>query len=261
MNQASLNRRFVETDDEEEACRLLFNTYYKTVFNTVERMLRKHSHSTIDADDITSETFTKAFYKRREIQEPERLLEWLITAAKNLMIDKMRRFRTQTRRLSIASVGSSADLEEEVPFVSVLTETDTEQYEANRDLVAQLLCLLQDRDREIVELMLDGLSPKEIAATINSTPGAVQKRWERLRKFLNPVARNLEALVDCLSGANDRGVMERYLDGQPLSEIAQAMGIPPSAVEKRLKRVIAQWKRAVRDNPADPVSAMVKKEG
>ena len=248
----------METDEEEagQLLSLLVNAYRKTVFDAVKRRKGNHPDTVVDPDEITNETFTKAFYKRREIQEPEKLLEWLVTAAKNLMIDKIRRSRTQTRRLSVVSVGSFADLQEDVLFASTLAETDAEQYEADRYLVVRFLHLLEDKDREIVEFMLDELSPKETAATINSTPGAVQKRWERIRKWLEPIARNLDALVDCLPGENDRWIMERYLDGQPLSEIAKAIGISRSAVERRVKRVIAQWKKAAKDNPTDPVSAM-----
>ena len=196
MNDIRLNRRFVETDDEEEACRLLFNAYYETVFNTVNRMLRDHSDPAVDADDIVSETFTKAFNKRKDIQEPEKLLEWLITSAKNLMIDKMRRFRTRTRRLPSETVGSDVDLESEASFASTLTETDTEYAEANRYRVAQLLRLLQEKDREIVVFIRDGLSQKEIAERIDATPGAVEKRWKRLKIWVVPVMLHLEALID-----------------------------------------------------------------
>ena len=54
--------------------------------------------------------------------------------------------------------------------------------------------------------------------------------------------------------------MERDLDGQPLSEIVKAIGISRATVENTVKRVIVDWKKAVRKNPTDPVSAMVKKE-
>lgn len=55
--------------------------------------------------------------------------------------------------------------------------------------------------------------------------------------------------------------MERYLDGQSLSEIAKAIvGISRSKVEETVKRVIKQWKKAAKDNPTDPVSAVGKKE-
>ncbi len=264
MNNVSLNRRFVETDDEEEAGQLLsllVNAYRKTVFDAVERRKRNHPDTVVDPDGITNETFTKAFYKRKEIQEPEKLLEWLVKVAKNLMIDKIRRSRTQTRRLPSTSLDRLSASEREARYASTLAETDTEQYEADRYLVAQLLRLLRDKDREIVEFMIDGLAPKEIAATINSTPGAVQKRWERIREWLEPVARNLDALVDCLPEENDRWIMERYLDGQPLSEIAKAIGISRSAVERRVKRVITQWKKVAKDNPTDPVSAIPNERG
>ena len=258
MNNVSLNRRFIEADDEDEqeVCRLIFKAYYKIVFGVVDRVFRGHPDPAVDADDIANETFMKAFKERKDIQKPEKLLEWLIRAAKNLMIDKMRRLRTRTRRVPTEAVGHDLELESEVSFASTIAETDTEQYEANRYLVARLLRLLKEKDREIVAFILDGFTPKEIAAMTNSTPGAVQKRWERLKIWMVPILLHLEALIDCLPEENDRKIMERYLDGQPLSEIAKAIGISCSAIEKRVKRVIARWKKAVRENPTDPVSAM-----
>ncbi len=64
--------------------------------------------------------------------------------------------------------------------------------------------LTPDKDRKIVELMLDRLRPREIAQTIGSTAGSVQKQT--------------------------------------------------------VKHVIAQWKKAAKDNPTDPVSEMVNNE-
>ena len=46
--------------------------------------------------------------------------------------------------------------------------------EAKKVLEAQLFCRLQDQDREIVDLLLDELKPKEIAEMILSTSEAVQ---------------------------------------------------------------------------------------
>ena len=171
------------------------------------------------------------------------------------MIDAIRRSR-QTRRLAVVPLGSLSNSERE----TLIAGTDAEQAEAKEVLEAQLFRLLQDQDREIVDLRLDRLKPKEIAEVITSTSEAVQKKWERIRKWLIPIARNLEALVDCLREENDRKIMERYFDGQLLSEITEALGISPSTVEKTVKRVRAQWKKAAKENPTDPVSAMVKKE-
>ena len=60
--------------------------------------------------------------------------------------------------------------------------------------------------------------------------------------------------------ATNRWIMERYFDGQSFSEITEVLGISRSTVEETVKRVIADWKKAAKDNPTDPVSAMVKKE-
>ena len=196
---------------------------------------------------------------KKQIGEPEKLVEWLVAVAKNLMIDEVRKSR-QKRRLEVVPLDSLSIGERSAHYATSLAETAAEQAEANRDLVAQLLRLLQDQDREIVDLLLDELKPKEIAETIGSTSAAVQKKWERIRKWLEPIARNLDALINCLPKEKDRWIMERFLDGQPLSEITEALGISPSTVEKTVKRVIADWKKAAKDNPADPVSAMVKME-
>ena len=143
-------------------------------------------------------------------------------------------------------------------------ETDTVQTEAHRYREEQLLRLLtyMDKDREIVVLVRDErLNPAQIAERTGSTAKAIQKRQERLIKWTNPVIQNLDALIDCLPNEKDRNVMERYfLDRQSFSEIMEALGISRSTIKETAKRVIADWKKAAKDNPTDPVSAMVKKE-
>ena len=268
VNDVRLNRRFVETDDEEEA-RLLFSQifkkYRKAVFDTIDRRRRNHPDTVVDPDEITSDTFIKAFYKRKHIEEPEKLVEWLITVALNLMVDEIRKSR-QKRRLPTTSLDRISVSEREAFYdASRRAETDTARTEAYRYREEQLLRLLtyMDEDREIVVLVRDErLNPAQIAERGDSKAGAIQKRQERLIKWTNPVMQNLDALIDCLPNEKDRNIMERYFLGiqQSLSEITQAMSIPRSAVEKTVKRVIADWKKAAEDNPTDPVSAMVKKE-
>lgn len=68
VNDARLNRQFLETGDIDAFTRL-FKKYYPTVYAYVDRMMRDHTDPAVDADDITSEMFTKAFEKRKEIQE------------------------------------------------------------------------------------------------------------------------------------------------------------------------------------------------
>ena len=256
VNDIRLNRQFLETGNED-VFTLVFNNYYQAIYDYVDGMMRDHPDPAVDADDITSETFAKAFEERKDIREPEKLLWWLRTTARNLLNDTM---RASKRYLPVESLDGFPASESDAPSASILGERASEQDEANRYLLQRLFRLLSHKDREIVEFMLDGFSPKEIAETIDSTPEAVQKRWERIRKWLCPIGLYLDALVNCLPEEDDRKIMERYLDGEPLLEIAKAIGISCSDIEESMKRVIANWKKAAKQNPMDPVSAMVKKE-
>ena len=262
VDNVSINRQFLETDDEEKACELLFNTYHKDVFAQISKMMRNHPDPAVDAEDIAQETFIKAFKKRHQIREPEKLRGWLLTIARNLTLNEIRnaKRRRQTGNSFLESLDNPSIGESEVPFATSLAETNAEQAEVERDMKAKLLCLLQGKDRKVVELKFEGAEIEEIAETVGPTAEAVQKRWERILEWLIPIVLNLDALVNCLPEEKDRKVMERYLDGQPLSEIAKAIPTSRSKVEETVKRMIKQWKKAAEDNPTDPVSAMIKKE-
>ncbi len=258
-----INRQFLQTDDQEKACALLFNTYHEAVFAKVDGMMRNHIDPAVDAADIVQETFIKAMEKRHQVREPEKLLRWLLKIATNLTRNEIRDAERRTGDTFLESLESLSINERNAHYATSISETDAEQAEANRYLARQLLCLLQGKNRKVLELKLAGAEIKEIAETVGPNAVAVQKRWERILEWLIPIGLNLEELMDCLPEENDRKIMERYLDGQPLSEIVKAMktiGISRSDVKKRVKRVIAQWKEAAKDNPTDPVSEMVNNE-
>ncbi len=257
-----INRQFLETDDEEEACALLVKTYYGEVFAKIDRMLRNHIDPGVDAEDITQETFIRAWQKRLEVREPEKLRGWLLTIATNLTLNEIRNAerRRQIGYTFVESLEGLSVKEAELPYATSLAETDAKQTELERYLMKQVLCLLQGKDRKVAELKHAGADMEEIAETVGPNVEAVQKRWERMLKWLIPIALNLDALVGCLPEETDRRVMERYLDEQPLSKIAKAIPTSRSKVEETVKRVIRQWRKAAEDNPMDPVSAMVKKE-
>ena len=262
MHDVSINRQFLETDDEEKACELLFNTYHKAVFAKIDRMMRHHTDPAVDAEDITQDTFIKAFKERNTLREPEKLLGWLLTIATNLTLNEVRdaKRRRKTGYTFLESLDSLSVSEGSAPYATSLAETEAKQAEIERELKAKLLRLLQGKDRKVAKLKLEGAKIDEIAETAGSTAEAVQKRWERILKWLKSIAPNLDALINCLPEEKDKKIMERYLDGQPLSEIMTALGISRSTIEKTVKRVIADWRKAAKDNPTDPVSAMVKKD-
>ena len=73
---------------------------------------------------------------------------------------------------------------------------------------------------------------------------AVQKRWERILKWLRPIAHNLDTLISDLP-SQEQKIMERYLDNQPFKEISEKLGRSPHDIEECVKRVIKRWKKTV----------------
>ncbi len=231
-----LHRWFLETGNEE-ALSLLMQKYYEPIRASVTKIIGNHQ----DAGEITSETFLKAFNKRKTIKYPERLAGWLYTTAKNAAIDRLRDYQREAEQMSeFVSLDNSGVAAE----ASMLAAQQAQQTETGHYLLRRLLRLLPEKDLEVIEYLLDGLKPREIAEAIGSTAEAVQKRWERMREWLNPIAHQLDELISDLP-SQEQMIMERYLDNQPLEEISEKLGVSPHDVEVCVKRVIKQWKKTV----------------
>ncbi|MDE0018649.1 MAG: sigma-70 family RNA polymerase sigma factor [Candidatus Poribacteria bacterium] len=211
VDDVSINRQFLETDDEEEACALLFNTYHKAVFAKISGMMWNHPDPAVAAEDIAQETFIKALEERKTLREPEKLRWWLLAIARNLTLNETRNAepRREAGDSPLESIDSLSIGEREARYATSLAETDAEQAEAERYLVRQLLCLLQGKDRKVAELKDAGAGIEEIAEIVGPNVEAVQKRWERILEWLISIALNLDALVNCLPEEKDRWVMER----------------------------------------------------
>lgn len=236
----ALHRWFLETSSEE-ALHLLMQKHYGPIRAHIFALLKNYQ----DADEITNETFRKAFNKRETIKSPEKLVGWLYTTAENAAIDRLRsRQREVNRGPKLVSLDNS-DGEREIANASILAAQQTQQTEMYQYLLTRLLLILSEKDREVVEYLLEGQKPKQIAETIGSTAEAVQKRWERILKWLRSIIHQLDELLSNLP-TQEQKIMERYLDNQPLEEISEKLGISLTDVEVCVKRVVKQWKKTTK---------------
>jgi RNA polymerase sigma-70 factor (ECF subfamily) len=241
----------METGSEEEL-RLLMKEQYKPIYNYVFSILRNPQ----DADEITNETFLKAFNERNTIKDPERIVGWLYTTAKNAAIDQLRFRQQEVNQMHEFVSLYSVDGERETAEASMLAAQQAQQTETEHYLLRRLLRLLSEKDLQVVEYLLDDLKPKQIAELIGSTAEAVQKRWERILKWLRPIAQQLDELISDLP-SQEQKIMERYLDNQPLKEMSEKLGVSPHDIEVCVKRVIKRWKKTVTQN----ATTKVKREG
>lgn len=148
-------------------------------------MLLRMTHNPTEADDLTIETFGKAFCQLQSYTPTNTFATWLFAIASNNGIDYIRRRRLETVSLSAMSVGNdnegyeypmpSGDANPEEALIA------TQRGELLRNVVRQL----KPRYRKIVEMRyFEELSYEEIAERLAIPLGTVKIQLRRARMLL-----------------------------------------------------------------------------
>ena len=95
---------------EREAFEKLYETYYMRVYSYVITL----SKDQYIAEDITQETFYKAFSTKSVFRGKSNLMTWLCTIARNLFIDEMRRQSKNTKAAPDENTASNVNIELEI---------------------------------------------------------------------------------------------------------------------------------------------------
>ena len=95
---------------EREVFEKLYETYYMRVYSYVIT-LAKNQHL---AEDITQETFYRAFSTKSTFRGESNAMTWLCTIARNLFIDETRRQSKNTIAASDANTASNINIEREI---------------------------------------------------------------------------------------------------------------------------------------------------
>ena len=151
-------------------------------------MLLKMTNSPVEADDLTIETFGKAFCSLHLYSPTHAFSTWLFSIASNNCIDHIRRRKMQTVSINDMSPRDSNE-PFDYPISSDMPTPEEEVMTAQRatmlrDLVAQL----KPRYRRIIEMRyFDELSYEEIAQKLGIPMGTVKIRLLRARNLLAAV--------------------------------------------------------------------------
>ena len=134
------------------------------------------------AEEITQDTFLKAYQKLAMLKEPQRFLSWLYVIATNLCKAWLRKKYLRTESLETAE---SVALEKATYSRHVIAENERTAEEAQREVVKKLLAKLQESERTVVTLRYFGeMSSAEIGEFLGISANTVRSRLRRAQQRL-----------------------------------------------------------------------------
>jgi len=165
---------------EQNAFNKLLNLFWSKVYSfQLKRIGNEH-----DAEDITIETFAKAFDKIHTFNPKYKFDTWLITISKNIQIDKSRK-----KNASIQSKTTDAS-DEQVCRIPDEAPSPEDKLITKQNLaeLLQFIKKLKPHYQEIINLRyFQEMSYKEISDTLQEPLGNVKVRLLRARKLLSEV--------------------------------------------------------------------------
>ena len=153
-------------------------------------MLLKMTKNAIEADDLTIETFGKAFCSLHLYTPSHAFSTWLFSIASNNCIDHIRRKRMQT--ISLNAISTEENEFYEYPLPSDLPSPEEEFMSTQRkELIHEMVKLLKPRYRDMIQMRyFEELSYEEIAEKMNLPMGTVKVQLLRARNQLAEILKS-----------------------------------------------------------------------
>ena len=177
-DDVQLIQRVLEGDDT--AFSALVSKYQKPVHALAWRKIGDFHI----AEDITQETFLKAYQRLSTLKEPQSFASWLYVITANHCNTWLRKKRLRTQSLEDTS---GAQLEKATYSGYVIKENERMTVETQREVVKKLLAKLKESDRTVITLYyFGGMTYEEISKFLGVSVGAIKNRvyraQERLKK-------------------------------------------------------------------------------
>ena len=165
-------------DGDDTAFSVLVRKYQKSVHALAWRKIGDFHI----AEDITQDTFLKAYQKLSTLKKPQRFASWLYVIAANHCSTWLRKKRLWTQSLEDTN---SVQLEKATYSGYVIEENERMMVETQREVVKKLLAKLQESDRTIITLYyFGGMTYQEISKFLGVSVGAIKTRVYRVQQRL-----------------------------------------------------------------------------
>ena len=232
----------MKNSDVELICRTLDGD--DTAFTQLVRKYQKPVHALAwrkigdfhIAEEITQDTFLKAYQKLVTLKEPQRFSSWLYVIAARHCVAWLRKKRVLTQSLEETSL---VQLERATYSGYVIEENERTAIDAQREVVKKLLAKLQESERTIITLYYFGeMSSAEIGEFLGVSANTIRSRLRRAQQRLKeeePMIR--EAL--------DNFQITPHLTENIMREISRMTPVTPSGSKPLVPWVIAASTLAV----------------
>jgi RNA polymerase sigma factor (sigma-70 family) len=172
---------------DDAAYAKLLQRYKRPVYHMILKMVRNID----DAEDLTIESFAKAFRSLHKFKKDYTFSTWLFRIATNNTIDQIRKKKLNT--LSIENTYTDDDGQS--VSIDVEDENNNPQEETIRAQKAELLLIFVDKlpakYQRLVRLRYyDELSYEEIAKHIEAPLGTVKAQLHRARELMYEMVKN-----------------------------------------------------------------------
>jgi len=160
---------------------IAFNFLLDTFWNDVYGFQLKRTENENDAEDITIQTFSKAFDKIHTYNPDYEFKTWLITISKNIHIDLVRKRKS--------SISNTMDRNEEDDFYDVIDESPSPEdkliTEQNLAKLLRDIKKLKPHYQEVLNLRyFQELSYNEISEQLNEPVNNIKVKLLRAKKLL-----------------------------------------------------------------------------
>ncbi len=134
------------------------------------------------AEEITQDTFLKAYQNLSTLKEPQKFAGWLYVIATNYCKMWLRKKGLSTQSLEDTS---GAELEKATYSGYVIAENERVAVETQREVVKKLLAKLQESERTVITLYYLGeMSYEEISEFLGVSVASIKNRLYRARRRL-----------------------------------------------------------------------------
>lgn len=166
--------RLIQEDTDEEAFACIHERYAEDLYRLA---YRKTGHVEV-SEDIVQELFIALWVQRKKIRIEQKLKAYLYMAVKNRVISYWRDVMI-SRTTSLSALAP-----ENFPAFSGNTVEEQLTYQDTRERYEQILNSIPERSRLVFELSRNGLSNKEIAASLNVVEKTVEFHISKCLRLL-----------------------------------------------------------------------------